>query len=365
MGDVRLVPAVAEVAEVVPGVYRLVLPLGIHDIPSMSAYLLADDDGDTLVDCGIAICAPAANGTALTSQDGTEPLAAALAACGSGFDRLARLVITHAHIDHFGLAGEVVRHAGAELWMHAETDRDLAKYAEPDESVDRRALMLADHGLYGGQLTEASEVLLEWMPVMPSIGRPTTRLHGGESFRAGDRTWSVLHTPGHSPGHICLWAAQDRLLCSGDHLLEGVSPPVTFERGFEHDPMGSYLRSLQTVRALEPDLVLPGHGEPFHNGARRAEAIDRGKRRRLAQVLALISADKNGAGDSARGRTVTELTAEMFRGELTGSQRHFAMAEILAYLAYHEVRGAAQRVREPDGVFVWRTVREATEEVSR
>jgi len=336
-------------------VFRLELPLGIHDIPSMSAYLIADDDGDTLVDCGVAIAEPAATGGTApnrTGLDGTEPLADALAGCGSGFDRLARLVVTHAHIDHFGLAGEVVRRSDADLWMHTETDRDLAKYAEPDEAVDRRTLMLSDHGLYGVELTDAAEVLLDWIPVMPSIGRPTTRLHGGESFRAGERTWSVVHTPGHSPGHICLWAAQDRLLCSGDHLLEIVSPPVTFERGFERDPMGSYLESLRAVRALEPDLVLPGHGRPFRDGARRAEVIERGKLRRLDQVLDMVRGD---------GRTVVELTAELFRGALTGSQRHFAMAEILAYLAYHEVRGAAERVRRPDGVFVWRAVHEAAQ----
>ena len=107
--------------------------------------------------------------------------------------------------------------------------------------------MLADHGLYGPELTETSRGLCDWMPVMPSIGRPSTLLDGGERVTVGDRTWEVVHTPGHSPGHVCLWSAADRLLCSGDHLLQVVSPPVTFERGFETDPMGSYLASLERV----------------------------------------------------------------------------------------------------------------------
>ena len=108
---------------------------------------------------------------------------------------------------------------------------------------------------------------------MPSIGRPSTLLDGGERFTVGDRTWEIVHTPGHSPGHVCLWNAAERLLCSGDHLLQLVSPPVTFERGFETDPMGSYLASLERVAALAPDLVLPGHGPPFRDGARRAASI--------------------------------------------------------------------------------------------
>jgi len=334
-------------SEVAPGVFRLVLPLGIHGITSMNAYLLVDESGDTLVDCGVYVADP----SGAVEQDGTGALAAGLAGCGSSFARLSRLVVTHAHIDHFGIAGEVVRRSDADLWMHAQTDLDLAKYEDPDEAVDRRTLMLADHGLYGEVLTEASSGLEDWMPVMPSIGQATTRLGGGERFSAGGRTWQVVHTPGHSPGHICLWSADDRLLCSGDHLLKGISPPVTFERGFERDPMGSYLASLDLVRELSPALVLPGHGEVFSDGAGRAKAIAAGKRRRLDQVLALLESND---------MTVAEITDVLFRPGLTSSQLHFVMAEVLAYLAYHETRGPVGRVRrQTDGVFVWRRVRDA------
>src|SRR4051812_35065373 len=323
-----------EVAEVAPEVFRLALPLGIHGVPTVSAYLLRGDDADTLVDCGIAVATEEPGGAA--ERDGTEAVTAALAAVGSSPERLERLVVTHAHIDHFGIAGELVRRSGADLWMHRRTDLDLAKYGDPDEAVDRRTLMLADHGVYGRELTEASEGLLDWMPVMPSIGRPSTLLEGGERFDAGGRTWEVVHTPGHSPGHVCLWDPGERLLCSGDHLLQIVSPPVTFERGFDPDPMGAYLESLDRVRALSPELVFPGHGTPFRDGARRAEAIAAGKRRRLDRVRDLLE---------ERPRTVVDLLGQLFGDvALTGSQRHFALAEILAYLAYHEARGTAARV---------------------
>jgi glyoxylase-like metal-dependent hydrolase (beta-lactamase superfamily II) len=331
---------VSGVREVLAGVHRLELPLGIHGVPTVSAYLLHDDAGDTLVDCGVAA------DTADSGGDACGALAAALAAAGSGLDRIARLVVTHAHIDHFGIAGEVVRRSGGELWLHEAGLLDLAKYDDPEEAVDRRTLMLADHGLYGPELTDTSEGLRDWLPVMPSVGRPDRLLAGGESLTAGDRTWEVVHTPGHSPGHVCLWSAGDRVLCSGDHLLQVVSPPVTFERGFERDPMGSYLASLERIAALAPDVVLPGHGPPFRDGARRAATVSRGKRRRLDQVRELVS---------GRVHTVTELTETLFPMPLTGAQRHFAMAEILADLAYHEVRGVLHRRRRPDGVFAWRS----------
>jgi glyoxylase-like metal-dependent hydrolase (beta-lactamase superfamily II) len=338
-------------AQVAEGVFRLALPLGIHSIPSVNAYLFTDPAGDTLVDCGIYAEAPLSAGQmgagqmgAGQVQDGTGALGAALAQCGRSFGTLGRLIITHAHIDHFGIAGEVVRRSGADLLMHAQTDLDRAKYAHPDRAVDRRALMLADHGLYGDTLAGASAGLREWMPVMPSIGQPTVKVHGGEKFRASGRTWEILHTPGHSPGHICLWSADDQLLCSGDHLLKSISPPVTFERGFERDPMGSYLESLRQIEELRPALVLPGHGEFFTDGAARAAEIAEGKRRRLGRVLAAIQ---------RAGRTVTQLTEELFPRPVKGPQLHFVMAEMLAYLAYLEVRGQAERVRAAAGVFVW------------
>ncbi|HEY9378107.1 MAG TPA: MBL fold metallo-hydrolase [Jiangellaceae bacterium] len=331
-------------AEVAPEVFRLVLPLGIHGIPSVNAYLLKDANGDTLVDCGIAVADEGAG----AADDGTTVLGKALAACGSSFDRLRRLVVTHAHIDHYGLAGEVVARSDADLWMHVETNRDLRKYEDPSAAVDRRTAMLADHGLYGEVLEEASTGLRSWIPVMPSMGRPTTVLQGGERFDAGSRSWQVVPTPGHSPGHVCLWSASDRLLCSGDHLLKNISPPVTFERGFERDPMGSYLMSLETVQRLAPALVLPGHGDVFADGAGRAMTIEKGKRKRLDQVRELIS--------GPAGWTVNDLTAEVFRLRLAGSQMHFAVAEVLAYLAYWEMRGIAYRERGADDVFIWRAV---------
>jgi glyoxylase-like metal-dependent hydrolase (beta-lactamase superfamily II) len=333
------------VEKVTTGVFRLILPLGIHGIPSVNGYLLADDDGDTLVDCGIALEDPDVVDRA--DDDGTGPLQAALAECGSSFNRLARIVITHAHIDHFGVAGQVVRRSDADLWMHAETDRDLAKYADPDAAVGRRGQMLADHGLEGDDLDEASSVLLHWMPVMPSIGRPSHLVNGGETFEAAGRSWRVVPTPGHSPGHICLWAEQDRLLCSGDHLLKNISPPVTFERGFERDPMGSFLESLNTVQRLAPDLVLPGHGDTFADGAGRAAVIERKKRQRLDKMLTLIA---------DRDKPVVDITTALFGPQPTSARLHFAMAEVLAYLAYAEVRGLARRVRDGGDVYVWKAL---------
>lgn len=113
--------------------------------------------------------------------------------------------------------------------------------------------------------------------------------------------------------------------------------------------MGSYLESLRLVELLEPALVLPGHGETFTDGAARAASIADGKRRRLGRVLASLESGH---------RTATELTSELYPKPLKGPQLHFVMSEILAYLAYLEARGQAERVRAAEGVFLWRAVRD-------
>ena len=330
----------APVSEVTPGVFRLELPLGIHGIPSVNGYVIAGAHSATLVDCGIW--------TGAADGPGTRALEDGLAACGFSLAQVGRLVITHAHIDHYGIAGEVARRSGADVWMHRLANLDITKYRDPDAAVDRREQMLADHGMYGAELESASAGLRDWMPVMPSIAEPTTWLAGGERFEADGRGWEVIHTPGHSPGHVCLWSAADRILLSGDHLLPAITSPVTFERGFERDPMSSYLDSLQRVAALAPALVLPGHGDPFPDGARRAAAVERTKRRRLDQVWHIVEAE---------ALPVTEIAVRLFGRRLSGSAQHFAMAEVLAFLAYYDVRGQAHRLRGPDGAFRWYPVR--------
>ncbi len=213
--------------EVAEGVFLLALPLGIHRIPSINAYLFTDPGGDTLIDCGIYADGPLRPGDV---DDGTGAVGDALAKCGRTFDDLGRLIITHAHIDHYGIAGEVVRRSGADLWMHAQTDLDRAKYNHPDSAVDRRSLMLADHGLFGDTLTAASTGLRDWIPVMPSIGQPTTRVHGGEKFDAGGR---ILGDPAHPRP----------LPRSHLHLVSRGQPAVFRRSPAEVDLTARYLRT--------------------------------------------------------------------------------------------------------------------------
>jgi glyoxylase-like metal-dependent hydrolase (beta-lactamase superfamily II) len=131
---------------------------------------------------------------------------------------------------------------------------------------------------------------------------------------------------------------------SGDHLLPGVTPPVTFERGFDADPLRSYLDSLARIGERDPRVVLPGHGQPFTDCARRIEVIIRNKLRRLDTIRGLIE---------QRPRTVVEIADQVFANALLSYQRSFALSETLAHIAYLRWSGEVDRRTRPDGVYEW------------
>jgi glyoxylase-like metal-dependent hydrolase (beta-lactamase superfamily II) len=325
----------------VPGVTRVALPIGIHGIESVNVYVLADGDRVTLVDCGVW--------RADADDDGLPALERSIEQAGYALRDVSRIIVTHAHIDHYGLAGRLMELTGAELWMHAMTDLDCEKYRHPDTAMARRRDMYADHGLPEPELGSLAQSLSTWLPYLYSVVEASRRLRGGERIPVGGHDWEVIHTPGHSFGHVCLWSPDTGAVFSGDHLLPGVTPPVTFERGFDADPLRSYLDSLERIAQRDPRLVLPGHGRPFGDCARRIEAITRSKMRRLEAIHATIR---------ERPRTVTEIADELFTRAVVRFQRNFAMAEALAHIAYLRWSGLVERRIRPDGVYEWYATRE-------
>ena len=318
------------------GVTRVPLPIGMSNIESVNAYVLADGDRVTLVDCGVWRPDP--------DDDGMPALERGLNSAGYAVRDISRLMVTHAHIDHYGLAGRIMEVTGAELWMHGFTDLDCEKYRHPDTAMARRRDTYADHGVPEPERMALAEGLGRWMPYLHFVVEASRRLKGGERITVGGREWEVLHTPGHSLGHVCLASAAERVVFSGDHLLPGVTPPVTFERGFDADPLRSYLESLQRVAERDPDLVLPGHGSPFTGGRRRIEAIVRNKMRRLDSVRQMIE---------RRPSTVTEIADALVAKAIIGFQRNLALSETLAHIAYLRWSGLVERRVRPDGVYEW------------
>ena len=150
-----------------------------------------------------------------------------------------------------------------------------------------------------------------------------------------------LHIAGHSRSHICLWSPTDRLLISGDHLLPGITPPINFHHGIDDDPLGQYLDGLARIEALDPALVLPGHGRPFAGGGRRASAIRQSKLRRVQAVQEVLSGEP---------LTVKQITAQVYVKAVRTFQLRMAMTEVLGIVGYLRKRDLVEQVSDPGGI---------------
>lgn len=325
--------------EPAPGVFRLVLPLPFPGLNAVNAFLLAGDGGATLVDCGIRNPQP-------DGDHGWDDVAGALAAAGAEVGGIERLVVTHTHIDHYGMAARIVEETGCELWMHRSAHDDLELYRDPEGAKTNLRELLADHGASGGELDELTQ-FEDWRPFVSGVVEATRPCDGGESFTAGQREWTVVWTPGHARSHVCLWSGADGLLVSGDHLLPTITPHIDFERGGEEDPLGEFLESLEKVEDLDPKMVLPGHGRPFVEGAERARVIARHHDRRLGNILQVIRREP---------RTATDIVDEVFGSELLHFERRLALGEALAHLAYLRKRDEVERIEAEDGTFLYKKV---------
>ncbi len=325
--------------EPAPGVFRLVLPLPFPGLNAVNSFLLAGDGGATLVDCGIRNPQP-------EGDHGWEHVTGAFAAAGSEAGAIERLVVTHTHVDHYGMAARIVEETGCELWMHRSAHEDLELYRDPAGATANLRELLADHGASPDELGELTQ-FEDWRPFVSGVVGATHACEGGESFAVDGREWTVVHTPGHARSHVCLWSASDGLLVSGDHLLPTITPHIDFERGGEEDPLGEFLESLEKVEELDPQMVLPGHGRPFLEGAERARIIARHHDRRLGNILQVIRREP---------RSASAIVDEVFGSELLHFERRLALGEALAHLAYLRKRGEVERIETEDGTFLYKKV---------
>ncbi|HEX2051640.1 MAG TPA: MBL fold metallo-hydrolase [Actinomycetota bacterium] len=324
--------------EPAPGVFRLVLPLPFPGLDRVNAYALRDGDGVTLVDCGIFDPDPA-------GDHGWDELVAALAACDVAPGDVRRLVVTHPHVDHYGMAARLVERTGCELWMHERASEDVRVYADPRARTESLRAELARHGIDAHDARELTE-FEDWRAFVSGVVDATRPVADRDTLEAGGRTWTIHHTPGHSRSHVCLFAAGDGILVSGDHLLGGITPHIDFRPGDDEDPLGDYLRSLERVEELEPGLVLPGHGRPFEDGGARARSIARHHDRRLGSVVQVVRHEP---------RTASYVTQEIFGPALLNFQRRLALGEAIAHLDYLCRTGDVER-GERDGTVFYRKV---------
>ena len=294
------------------------------ELKHVNVYLLRDGDDFTLIDTG------------LQTDESRQALNQELATLRVRVERITRILITHIHPDHFGLAGELRDRSGAELVIHRlEVSLMEPRYARAEDLVYDVAKWLSLNGVPEEEadfIKTASMAAREYV----SVVEPDTLLEGAERLPVDDTEIEVIWTPGHSPGHCCFYWRARRLLFSGDHLLPKISPNIGLHPQSGANPLDDYVASLDRIRRLEIETVLPAHGDPFYDhGSRIAEIIEHHDARKAALVRL--------AGDGAKSGW--QLAAGLFAGIMQRNvfQQRLALQETLAHCQSLAVDGRLRK----------------------
>ena len=245
---------------------------------------------------------------------------------------------THAHSDHYGLAGPIVDATGCELWMHPNHAHMTRAAADPDAMLERRIEVALSAGVPEAPLRRYQEERKGQGLGIDRIVLPDRDLLPGVEIDTDLGKWQVYETPGHAPSHVTLHQPDRKVLISGDHLLGRVS--LYYDYGHTPDPAGEFLHSLDVVDALGAGLCLSGHGRPFRTVHEHIEANRRAVHERIGRVR---SALEQGA------KTPFEIVPILMGvDELTPMMVSWGLTETLSYLRYLERLEQVARVEEAE-----------------
>jgi glyoxylase-like metal-dependent hydrolase (beta-lactamase superfamily II) len=210
----------------------------------------------------------------------------------------------------------------------------LPDYRVAELAVAREADFLRDLGAAPAEAAAAVGSAADWEK-FAAMALPDRLLEDGELADVPGWKLRALHTPGHTPGHLCFVDERSRRLFSGDHVLPRITPNISAQRGDPGRPLQAYLDSLARTRDLDVDEVLPAHEWRFKGLAARVDAINAHHERRLAELLAAV---RNHPG-STPWQLAGELTWSRPWAEYGGQMRIFAVTETAAHLHLLEHRG--------------------------
>lgn len=327
-----------DVREVAAGVLRIQLPCDMPGLGHVNCYVLEDNKGLALVDPGFPF------------KRSISVLRRRLTESGLSVSNVHSVIVTHSHPDHYGGASWLQEESGAEIITHEMFSTPFEAFgAKPVVGCHTEDRMTRlgpwedapwgdDPGL---NLAELPSEEAERFRAFSKLAEPTRRVHDGEVLRLAGREWTVVHTPGHTDDHICLFDPVEQVLMTGDHVLPTISPNINGV-AVELDPLGAYLHSLEKVGVLSGriETVLPAHGNAFGDLRHRVDEIADHHQLRLDTLREAM------AGQS-KGLTVNELAECLFQPRSRG---RMANTETFAHVEHLALQGVVTRHRSSNGV---------------
>ena len=331
-------PAAGDTFEVAPGVRWLRMPLPFS-LDHINLWLLRDEidgrPGWTVVDCCIS------------REEARQQWEQIFASELEGLPIL-RVIVTHMHPDHIGLADWMCQRWNAPLWISA-TDYNVARVlcsaGDTAAGGEEAADFFFSHGLADAEAVAKIRARSSYYANMvPSVPKNFVRMMDGDEIAIGGRLWRCISGYGHAPEHISLYCAELNVLLGGDMMLPRISSNVSVHAGEpESNPLKLFLQSIRRFDELPADVLgLPAHGKPFRGVHTRVRQLQDHHRDHLAALMEACS---------RRALTAAEALPVLFKRELDLHQMTFAMGETVAHLHYLWFSGQLRRTHGEDGIY--------------
>lgn len=332
-------PEAGSVTQVASGVYWLRFALPMSGLDHINLFALKDGDGWVVVDTGIG------------NKDSREIWEKHFIQLMGGRP-VNRVICTHLHPDHTGLAGWICRKFGAPLLM-TRGEYFLCRlmaadtgHRAPNEGVQ----FYSKAGFTDSQLELYKMRFGGFGKMIASLPHSYDRLVDGESVMIGGISWRVITGAGHSPEHACLYAQDINVCLTGDQLLPNISSNVSvWPTEPEGNPLEDWIRSCHKLKRELPEdvLICPAHGIPFRGAHRRLDKLIEHHEKALTRLAEFCVAPK----------LSTDVYSVLFRRQITDGNRLMAVGESIAHLNCLKARGIVSRRRNDAGQFTYKTKR--------
>ncbi|MCB1548026.1 MAG: MBL fold metallo-hydrolase [Hyphomicrobiaceae bacterium] len=326
-------PAQGTIIEVAPGIRwaRLPLPFRLNHV---NVWLLEEPDGWTLIDCGLDDA---------TTREVWQRLVETVLEGRP----IRRIIATHGHTDHVGLAGHLVERFDVPFLMTlGEWQAARLRYAGTRLPVGEHIRRyLAEHGCDPATIEAYAEDRRRMGRHLGLQPDRFQRLRNGDEIVFGGRRWQVIVAGGHADEHASFYSAEDGILIAGDQILQRITPSIgVYPEQPDSDPLSDYLASLPRFGRLPPSiLVLPSHGLPFYGLHRRVADLADHHDERLGALETLIDVP----------RTATECSQVLFERAVREGQGRLALGETLAHLHHLRTQGRAEQDRDKHGRIIF------------
>jgi len=247
------------------------------------------------------------------------------------------IYLTHYHPDHFGYAGTLQQKTGARVSM-SKIDAAASVKAWSDEFIQSIHSYYRASGIPEEMGEQMVQNTAEFKPLVSPAPRIDHHFIAGEKVQIGKCEYEIIPTPGHSDGMVCFFNAEKNVLLSADHILPRITPNISYWFHGDSNPLKSYLASLNSMKTLNADYVVPSHGKPFFGANDRIDEIVKHHDERLEATMAALG----------KGATVYEVYQRLFQWELTIHEMRFAAGETIAHLEYLRHAGDCKREMQGD-----------------